>query len=55
MVHAVKRVKKKEELPEHAIAQGRPKSGGSKVTDISLVKTLLSECDAKHHLLIVYV
>lgn len=43
------------ELPEHSIAQGRSQRSGSKVTDVSPVKTLFSESDTDHHLLIVYV
>lgn len=40
-------------LPEHAVAQSRPQSSGSKVTDVSPVKTLLGERDADHDLDIV--
>lgn len=43
------------ELPEHSIAQGRSQCSGSKVTDVSPMKTLFSESDTDHHLFIVYV
>lgn len=43
------------EIPEHPVAQGRPQGGGSKVADVSPVKTLLSQSNADHQLLKVYV
>lgn len=41
------------DLPEHAIAQGGAQCGGAKMTDVPPVKTLFSESDADHHLVIV--
>lgn len=41
------------DLPEHAVAQGGAQCGGAKVTDVPPVKTLFSESDADHHLVIV--
>lgn len=43
------------EQPEHAVAEGGAQRGGSEVTYVPSVKTLLSESDADQHLFIVYV